>query len=530
MAYSKKTWITGDVITAADMNRIEDGVNSSQSMYNFKGKCTYAELPVEGNNVNDTWYVKDRKTSYTWNGTEWCETGDSGMSLDVVEAEIERITDPMNETIDAHNDAIENLKRASDDLNAFCRKEVKHEYIFTVPVVVNKGSSTKSCNVSIPAGKKISLTVTDPDNLLKSDATVKVYGPNGSVLMEGRANQEYTAKHASAVASLTLLVIGSDVSEDGRVNLKVSWTETTSNSLEEQLELAKLDILQNHGYIQGVQNQVNYTLEKLDSLKPFEYKGDCLSFQLPDLADVPDGSVYRVTDEFVTDDTYLVGSGVSVSAGTNVVKVTTDLKAYTPVNIGSGESGSVVDETCTGDESETSGASGYCCYSVDLSKLDKTSKYRLISYRPEAGTAVTGNEIPGYVIGSYGSDSGVYTIVTCEKNTDASQNGKPYAAELTFAPDASWLFINVKGNVTPKLEKITEGTTAPRWNILGGNGGSQSSGSGNTVYVGSKEPTDENVVLWLDPNGEGDEPLEGTNLTKVSSLGLTQVKSIEEVE
>lgn len=44
------------------------------SPFNFKGACTYANLPSSGMHVNDTWYVTDRSCNYTWNGTAWIQS------------------------------------------------------------------------------------------------------------------------------------------------------------------------------------------------------------------------------------------------------------------------------------------------------------------------------------------------------------------------------------------------------------------------------------------------------------------------
>lgn len=44
------------------------------SPYNFKGSVTHAQLPVEGNAVNDTYYCTDMKCKYTWNGSVWYQS------------------------------------------------------------------------------------------------------------------------------------------------------------------------------------------------------------------------------------------------------------------------------------------------------------------------------------------------------------------------------------------------------------------------------------------------------------------------
>lgn len=42
--------------------------------YNFKGSCEFASLPSSENNVNDTYYVTDKKCKYSWNGTNWYQS------------------------------------------------------------------------------------------------------------------------------------------------------------------------------------------------------------------------------------------------------------------------------------------------------------------------------------------------------------------------------------------------------------------------------------------------------------------------
>ena len=45
-------------------------------LVNYKGiKETVAELPQDGNEVGDTWYVKEDSSMYMWNGTSWDSLG-----------------------------------------------------------------------------------------------------------------------------------------------------------------------------------------------------------------------------------------------------------------------------------------------------------------------------------------------------------------------------------------------------------------------------------------------------------------------
>lgn len=47
-----------------------------KSFFNYKGfKDTVAELPVDGNEVSDAWYVVEDSSIYLWNGTAWDSIG-----------------------------------------------------------------------------------------------------------------------------------------------------------------------------------------------------------------------------------------------------------------------------------------------------------------------------------------------------------------------------------------------------------------------------------------------------------------------
>lgn len=103
MAYSKKDWVTGDTITASDMNRLEEGVNSCQSMFNYKGNCLFAELPTSGNAVNDTYYVKDKECGYTWNGSEWSQSGAYGVSINELNGDINQLSNEIINLKEVYN-------------------------------------------------------------------------------------------------------------------------------------------------------------------------------------------------------------------------------------------------------------------------------------------------------------------------------------------------------------------------------------------------------------------------------------------
>jgi len=69
---------TADIEVINDnMEKIEDLLDEKANLtdlttpFNFKGSCTYANLPSYNRNQNDTWYVTDRKCRYTWTGSAW---------------------------------------------------------------------------------------------------------------------------------------------------------------------------------------------------------------------------------------------------------------------------------------------------------------------------------------------------------------------------------------------------------------------------------------------------------------------------
>lgn len=44
------------------------------SPFIYKGSCLFSELPLSGNQTNDTYYCTDKKTRYTWNGSAWSQS------------------------------------------------------------------------------------------------------------------------------------------------------------------------------------------------------------------------------------------------------------------------------------------------------------------------------------------------------------------------------------------------------------------------------------------------------------------------
>jgi len=57
-------------ITSLD-ERVTTLEQAAQSGYNYKGDCTYANLPTSGQQLGDMWYVTDRNDNYIWNGSVW---------------------------------------------------------------------------------------------------------------------------------------------------------------------------------------------------------------------------------------------------------------------------------------------------------------------------------------------------------------------------------------------------------------------------------------------------------------------------
>ena len=95
MAYSKKEWVTGDTITKDELNRMEEGIDSCQNMFNYKGNCLFADLPASGNSVNDTYYVTDKECGYTWNGNEWSQSGAYGTSISELKSDLVELDNAM---------------------------------------------------------------------------------------------------------------------------------------------------------------------------------------------------------------------------------------------------------------------------------------------------------------------------------------------------------------------------------------------------------------------------------------------------
>lgn len=56
---------------------IDDTHGDGQSFVNYKGvKDTVVELPVDGNEIGDAWYVTEDSSMYMWNGTSWDSLGE----------------------------------------------------------------------------------------------------------------------------------------------------------------------------------------------------------------------------------------------------------------------------------------------------------------------------------------------------------------------------------------------------------------------------------------------------------------------
>ena len=70
------------------------------NQFNFKGSTTFAELPMEGNEVNDTYYCTDMKRNYSWNGTEWSQSSiDESVYLEElsqISEQIDGVTEDVN--------------------------------------------------------------------------------------------------------------------------------------------------------------------------------------------------------------------------------------------------------------------------------------------------------------------------------------------------------------------------------------------------------------------------------------------------
>ena len=78
----KGTGATEEQIEQIEKNKQEINNLSKQkadktdltNQFNFKGSTTFAELPTEGNVVNDTYYCTDMNCCYSWNGGAWYQS------------------------------------------------------------------------------------------------------------------------------------------------------------------------------------------------------------------------------------------------------------------------------------------------------------------------------------------------------------------------------------------------------------------------------------------------------------------------
>lgn len=102
---------TADIeVINENMEKIEDLLDLKANLtdittpFNFKGNCLYAHLPSSGNTVNDTYYVRDKKCRYTWNGTAWKQSSlDEGDYEDELNAVTTRL-DALGLYVDSDGD------------------------------------------------------------------------------------------------------------------------------------------------------------------------------------------------------------------------------------------------------------------------------------------------------------------------------------------------------------------------------------------------------------------------------------------
>lgn len=87
----------------ANLESIKADKTQLASPFNFKGSCLFAELPTSGNEVNDTYYVTDMTSRYSWNGTAWYQSGmseaDYTDALAAVETAVQNLEDGAPGTI-----------------------------------------------------------------------------------------------------------------------------------------------------------------------------------------------------------------------------------------------------------------------------------------------------------------------------------------------------------------------------------------------------------------------------------------------
>ena len=92
---------TADIaVINENMEKIEDLLDLKADLtdittpFNFKGSCTYANLPGSGNTRNDTYYVTDKYCRYTWTGSAWKQSS-------LKESEYEDLLDAISDRLDA---------------------------------------------------------------------------------------------------------------------------------------------------------------------------------------------------------------------------------------------------------------------------------------------------------------------------------------------------------------------------------------------------------------------------------------------
>lgn len=107
----------------ANLESIKADKTQLASPFNFKGSCLFAELPTSGNEVNDTYYVTDMTSRYSWNGTAWYQSGmseaDYTDALAAVETAVQNLEDGAPGTITG--ELKEEIEQVSDELKSIVK-------------------------------------------------------------------------------------------------------------------------------------------------------------------------------------------------------------------------------------------------------------------------------------------------------------------------------------------------------------------------------------------------------------------------
>lgn len=163
----------------ANLESIKADKTQLASPFNFKGSCLFAELPTSGNEVNDTYYVTDMTSRYSWNGTAWYQSGmseaDYTDALAAVETAVQNLEDGVPGTITGElKEDLANLTYAEKSVNLYdASKRTVGMALNNRGEAVSPGSYDTSDYIEVEYGKEYKIGCYSGASLLTNGFTCR---------------------------------------------------------------------------------------------------------------------------------------------------------------------------------------------------------------------------------------------------------------------------------------------------------------------------------------------------------------------